>query len=93
MASCSHYLFAPDLRHLSLWILSSSFFLQFRSYLTLILTLWKMDEYGSMVTHEALYYYASIILHHDHDLAWFEKHWEGYASWVKEVRTGMKSFV
>lgn len=46
-----------------------------------------------MMFHETPHYYGSFILHPDHGLAWFEKHWKGYAPWIKEVKTDMKSFV
>ena len=46
-----------------------------------------------MTFHETPYYYASIILHPDHGFSWFEKHWKSYAWWIKEDKTGMKSFV
>lgn len=53
----------------------------------------KMDEYWSKMIYETPYYYASIILHPDHGIAWFERHWKGYAPWIKEVKTGMRKFV
>lgn len=53
----------------------------------------KMGEYWSKLIFETPYYYASIILHPDHGVAWFEKHWKGYVPWIKEVKTGMKKFV
>lgn len=53
----------------------------------------KMDEYWTKMIYQTPYYYASIILHPDHGVAWFDKHWKGYAPWVKKVKTGMKDFV
>lgn len=43
--------------------------------------------------YETPYYYASIVLHHERGVDWFEKHWEGYAPWIKEVKTVMRKFV
>ena len=42
--------------------------------------------------HETPYYYASIIVHPDHGLDSFKKHWKGYAPCIKEIKTGMESF-
>lgn len=39
------------------------------------------------------YYYAAIIIHPDHGITWFERHWKGYAPWIKVVKTRMKNFV
>ena len=53
----------------------------------------KMDEYWSKLIYETPYYYTSIILHPNHGVTWFEKHWKGYGPWIKEVKTGMRRFV
>ena len=45
-----------------------------------------------MVFYVVPLHYTHIMVHPDHDLAWFEKHWEGYAPWIKKVSRGMKSF-
>ncbi len=54
----------------------------------------KLDEYWKLMVYDTPWYIASIILHPDLKMEWFETHWQRkYPDWVKTAKKQMQNFV